>query len=62
MDLRCRHDRLDRHHRVVECTLTWFARFRQLAVSYERLTDILEGFHYLAAALICLSFAERWSC
>ena len=31
-------------------------------VRYERLTDILEAFHHLAAALICLSFTERGPC
>jgi transposase len=45
----------------VERTLAWFARFRRLAVRYERRADILEAFHLLAAALICLRFVERWS-
>ena len=55
-------ERLGRHRWVVERTLAWFARFRRLAVRYERRADILEGFHRLAAALICLRFVERWSC
>jgi hypothetical protein len=40
----------------------WFARFRRLAVRYERRVDIFEAFHHLAAALICLGFARRWRC
>ena len=55
-------ERLGRHRWVAERTLAWFARFRRLAVRYERRADILEGFHRLAAALICLRFVERWSC
>ena len=55
-------ERLGRHRRVVERTLAWFARFRRLAVRYERRADILEAFHRLAAGLICLRFVERWSC
>ncbi len=46
----------------VKRTLAWFARFRWLTVRYERRADILEAFHRLAAALICLGFVERWSC
>jgi transposase len=47
---------------VVATTLAWFARFRRLAVRYERRADIFEAFHRLAASLICLRFTERWSC
>jgi transposase len=47
---------------VIEPTLAWFARFRRLTVRYERRADILEAFHHLAAALIRLGFAGRWSC
>jgi transposase len=47
---------------VVERTLAWFARFRRLAVRHERRADILEAFHLLAAGLVCLRFAARWSC
>jgi IS5 family transposase len=53
---------LGRHRWVVERTLAWFARFRRLAVRYERRADIFRAFHDLAAALICLRFAERWFC
>ena len=54
--------RLGRHRWVVERTLAWFARFRRLAVRYERRADILEAFHRLAAGLICLGFVRRWFC
>jgi transposase len=53
-------ERLGRHRWVVEQTLAWFGRYRRLALRYERRTDILEGFHLLAAALICLRFVVRW--
>jgi transposase len=55
-------ERLGRHRWVAERTLAWFGRHRRLAVRYERRADILEAFHLLAAALICLRFVERWSC
>ncbi len=55
-------ERLGRHRWVVERMLAWFARFRRLAIRYERRADILGAFHHLAAALICLKFVERWSC
>jgi hypothetical protein len=47
---------------VVERTLAWFARFRRLAVRYERRADTLEAFHHLAAVLVYFRFAKRWSC
>jgi len=37
-------------------------RFRGLTVCYEWRADILEAFHLLVAGLICLGFAEQWSC
>ena len=55
-------ERLGRYRWVAERTLAWFARFRRLAVRYERRVDIFEAFHHLAAALICLRFAEQWFC
>lgn len=55
-------ERLGRHRWVVERTLAWFARFRRLAVRYERRADIFEAFHHLAAAMICFSFVQRWFC
>jgi IS5 family transposase len=57
-----RSDRLGRYRWVVERTLAWFARFRRLAVRYERRADIHEAFHHLAAAVICARFVERWFC
>jgi transposase len=38
-------ERLGRHRWVVERTLAWFARFRRLAVRYERRADICQAFH-----------------
>ena len=55
-------ERLGRHRWVVERTLAWFARFRRLAIRYERRADIFAAFHHLAAGLICLRFIHRWSC
>jgi transposase len=55
-------ERLGRHRWVVERTLAWFARFRRLAVRYERRADICEAFHHLAATVICARFVERWFC
>jgi IS5 family transposase len=52
-------ERLGRHRWIVERTLAWFARFRRLAVRYERRADIHEAFHHLAAAVICARFVER---
>ena len=46
----------------IERTLAWFGRLRRLTVRYERRLDILTGSHLLAASLICLGFAGRWSC
>lgn len=47
---------------VVERTLAWLARFRRIAVRYERRADICEAFHHLTAAVICARFVERWFC
>jgi transposase len=55
-------ERLGRYRWIVERTLAWFARFRRLAVRYERRADICEAFHHLAAAVICARFVERWFC
>jgi IS5 family transposase len=54
--------RLGRHRWIIERTLAWFSRFRRLTVRYERRLDILQGFHLLAASLICLKFVKRWFC
>lgn len=55
-------ERLGRHRWIVERTLAWFARFRRLAVRYQRRADIHEAFHLLAAAVIRARFGERWFC
>jgi transposase len=55
-------ERLGRHRWKVERTLAWFARFRRIAVRYERRSDIFVAFHHLAAALITFRFVERWFC
>ena len=39
---------------VVERGFAWAARFRRLARDYERLRTTLEGFHYVAFALLAL--------
>jgi transposase len=39
---------------VVERSFAWAARFRRLARDYERLTQTLAGFHYLAFACLML--------
>ena len=55
-------ERLGRHRWVVERTLAWFARFRRLAVRYERRADIFTAFHHIAASLICWRFVQKWFC
>jgi len=42
---------------VVERSFAWTGRFRRLARDYERLTTTLEGFHYVAFALLALKTA-----
>jgi transposase len=37
---------------VAERTHAWLARFRRLAVRYERRADLFEAIHHLAATLI----------
>ena len=54
--------RLGRHRWVVERTLAWFARFRRIAVRYERRADIFTAFHHIAAGLICWRFVQKWFC
>ena len=43
---------------VVERSFPWTARFRRLARDYERLQTTLEGFHWLAFALLALHAAR----
>ncbi len=52
--------RLGRHRWVVERTLSWIARFRRLAIRYERRADIHLAFLVLACALICVRFLQRF--
>jgi transposase len=42
---------------VVERSFAWTSRFRRLARDYERLHTTLEGFHYVAFALLALQTA-----
>jgi transposase len=42
-----------RHRWVVEWTLAWLAKFRRLAIRYERRADIHEAFVLLGCSLIC---------
>jgi transposase len=45
--------RLGRHRWVVERTLAWLARYRRLAIRYERRADLHQAFLTLGCALIC---------
>lgn len=50
--------------RVVERSFGWAARFRRLARDYERLTETLEGLHYVAFSFLMLHKAAplfAWS-
>ena len=51
-------ERLGRHRWVVERTLAWLARYRRLAVRYERRADIHEAFLHLGCSLICLNYLK----
>jgi transposase len=42
---------------VVERSFGWAARFRRLAKDYERMTETLEGMHYVAFSLLMLQKA-----
>jgi transposase len=49
---------------VVERSNGWMARFRRLARDYERLTETLEGLHYVAFSILMLQKAAphfQWS-
>ena len=52
--------KLGRHRWVVERTLAWLARFRRLAVRYERRSDIHLAFTTLGCALVCLNQIRRF--
>src|SRR3954449_8070958 len=47
---------------VVERWFGWAARFRRLARDYERLTETLEGMHYVAFSLLMLRKAAPLFC
>ena len=47
---------------VVERSFGWAARFRRLAKDYERLTETLEGMHYVAFSLLMLHKAAPHFC
>jgi len=49
---------LGRTRWVVERTLAWLHRYRRLAVRYERLDYVHEGFLALGCALICWNFLK----
>ncbi len=49
---------LGRFRYVVERTLSWFNHWRRLRLCYEKCQAHIQGFHQLAAALICF---KRWS-
>lgn len=51
---------LGRHRWIVERTLAWIARFRRLAIRYERRADLHLAFTTLACALICRKQAKRF--
>jgi transposase len=47
---------------VVERSFGWIARFRRLARDYERLSETLEGLHYVAFSILMLHRAAPHSC
>lgn len=49
-------EKLGRHRWVVERTLAWLAKYRRLAIRYERHDDIHEAFLHLGCSLICLNY------
>ena len=53
-------ERLGRYRWVVERTLSWLNRFRQLKVRYERRADVHQAFLGLGCALICWSYVQRF--
>ena len=52
-------DRLGRHRWVVERTLAWTARYRRLAVRYDRLVAVHRAWLHLACALVCFRYLQR---
>jgi len=54
------NQRLGRYRWIVERTLAWLARFRRLAIRYERRADLHLALTTLACALICRKQAKRF--
>jgi transposase len=52
-------DKLSRHRYVVERSLAWLVGYRRLQIRYERRTEILLAFCYLACASICFKTLHR---
>jgi transposase len=52
-------ERLGRYRWVVERTLAWLNRFRQLTIRYERRKDIHLAFTTLGCALSCFNQCKR---
>ena len=52
-------EKLGRHRWVVERTLAWLARYRRLAIRYERRDDVHEAFLTLGCISICLNFLDH---
>ena len=46
---------------VVERSFAWAARFRRLARDYERLSETLAGYHYIAFAWLMLATYSNYS-
>lgn len=44
---------------VAERTLAWFGHFRRLKLCYERTGEHFQGFHDLAAAVLCARRLDR---
>jgi hypothetical protein len=40
----------------IERTLAWLAKYRRLAIRYERRDDVHEAFLHLGCSLICLNY------
>jgi transposase len=52
-------ERLGRHRRVVERTLSWLNRYRRLRIRYERHADMHLAFLHIGCALICWNFINH---
>jgi transposase len=52
-------ERLGRHRRVIERTLSWLNCYRRLTVRYDRRADIHQAFLTLGCALICFHALQK---